>query len=79
MKNYCLTIFFRFGIFLKLPFSHGGPPKRKPTMTTNTIMARKKGDPQHYVEGKTTPESKAKGIQQLQTRILTFWDRFSYF
>ena len=28
-----------------------GPKKRNPIMTTNTVMARRKGDPQHYVEG----------------------------
>ena len=34
------------------PFSRGGPKRGNPTMTTSTITARRKGDPQHYVEGK---------------------------
>ena len=29
-----------------------GPKRRNPTMTTSTVTARRKGDPQHYVEGK---------------------------
>ena len=33
-------------------FSRGGPKRRNPTMTTSTITAGRKGDPQHYVEGK---------------------------
>ena len=30
----------------------GGPKRVNPTMTTNTVTATRKGDPQHYVEGK---------------------------
>ena len=37
---------------LQPPFSRGGPKRGNPTMTTSTITARRKGDPQHYVEGK---------------------------
>ena len=33
------------------PFSRGGPKRGNPTMTTSTTTARRKGDPQHYVEG----------------------------
>ena len=35
------------------PFFRGGPERVNPTMTTSTVTARKKGDPEHYVEGKT--------------------------
>ena len=33
------------------PFSRGVQKRGNPTMTKSTIMARRKGDPQHYVEG----------------------------
>ena len=32
-------------------FSRGGPTKGNPTMTTSAVTAKRKGDPQHYVEG----------------------------
>ena len=34
-------------------FPKGGPKRGNPTMTTNTVIANRKGDPQQYVEGKT--------------------------
>ena len=34
------------------PLSRGGPKRGNPTMTTSTITARRKGDPQDYVERK---------------------------
>ena len=37
---------------LQQPFYRGGPKRGKPTMTKSTITAKRKGDPQHYVEGK---------------------------
>ena len=37
---------------LQQPFSRGGSKRGDPTMTTSTITASWKGDPQHYVEGK---------------------------
>ena len=37
---------------LQRPFSRGGPKRGNPIMTTSTVTARRKGDPQHYVEGK---------------------------
>ena len=33
-------------------FSEGGGKRGKLTITTSTITARRKGTPQHYVEGK---------------------------
>ena len=32
---------------LQRPFSRGGPKRGNPTMTTSTVTARRKGDPQH--------------------------------
>ena len=32
-------------------FPEGGPKRGNPTMMTSTVMARRKGDPQQYVEG----------------------------
>jgi hypothetical protein len=32
---------------LQRPFSPGGPKRGNPTMTTSTVTARRKGDPQH--------------------------------
>ena len=32
---------------LELPFFRGGPKRGNPTMTTSTVTARRKGDPQH--------------------------------
>ena len=34
-----------------------GSKERKSTMKTSTITVRTKGDPQHYVEGKKTPDA----------------------
>ena len=34
------------------PFSRGSPERGNPTMTTSTITAKRKGNPQHYVEEK---------------------------
>ena len=34
-----------------LRFPEGGPKRANPTVTTSTIMAWRKEDPQHYVEG----------------------------
>ena len=33
-------------------FPEGGAKRGKPTMTTSTVTARRKRDPQHHVEGK---------------------------
>ena len=32
---------------LQQPFSRGGPKRGNPTMTTSTVTAKRKGDPQH--------------------------------
>ena len=39
------------------PISQAGPKRGNPTMTTSTDTDRRKGDPQHYVEGKINPGS----------------------
>ena len=39
---------------LQRPFSRGDPKRGNPSMTTSTVTAKRKGGPQHYVEGKMT-------------------------
>ena len=49
--RYCLNMFLCM-LKLQQPFSRGAPKRGNPTMTTSTVTARRKGDPQHYVEWK---------------------------
>ena len=44
-------------IKIKHPFSHGRPKGVNPVMTTNTVTASTKGDPQLHVEGKKRKSS----------------------
>ena len=48
----CLQVLSE-GAFLNIVTVNPGGPKRvNPTMKTSTGTAKRKGDPQHYVEGK---------------------------
>ena len=52
------------------PFSQGGPKRGNTTRTTSSITARRKGDPQHYVEGKTAASAGThSGVSCRCTRI----------
>ena len=57
----------------------GGPRRGNPTMTTSTITARRKVDPQHYVEGKRmqTYEPNLKW-EKMQVGKLIF-DKFCFY
>ena len=41
----------------------GGPKRGNPIMPTSTVTARRKGDPQYYVEGKMTKTINATDAQ----------------
>ena len=56
MSNLFVKPLFRYclkGSFYKIiaAVSPGGPKSGNPIMTTTTVTARRKGDPQHHVEG----------------------------
>ena len=51
---------------LQRPFIRGGPKTGNPTMTTSTVKARIKGDPQHYVQVKKN----TKKLHPFSARLL---------
>ena len=49
-------------------------------MTRSTVTARRKGDPQHYVERKTIPKRETNNnLKGVQKCVLMFFDHSSYF
>ena len=53
-----------------------GPKRRNPKTTTSTITAKRKGDPQHYIEGKivmiwTPAKTMKERLQMIQEQEAT--------
>ena len=67
---------------LKQKLSLGGSQRGSPRMTTSTVTARRKEDPQHYVEGKKgvyrrkaseSASAKAQSVKQRWLVLESFW------
>ena len=56
-----------FAAKVQYPFSRVGPKGGNPTMTTSTVTVRRKGDPQHSVEGKIQNDNNSKGVRSKST------------
>ena len=53
-------------------FPEGVQQKGNPTMTTSTVTARRKGDPQHSVEGNKSKKQLKKGFVAKTTAAFSF-------